>query len=733
MKRSYTDSAKVKKRMYITLCGVFFLLLVLTIRLSYIMIFKSDEYSELAVEQWTSEVKISAKRGKILDRNGEELAISANVYRVDFDLNAIRDYNKENGTTNEQLAEKIAKALDTEYETVLKKLEYRLPSGKAAGAAIMSRRIEKEYADNVRELNITGVMVSPDTKRYYPNGSFLSHVLGTTNSDGVGLNGIELQYDSILSGKAGVRITEIADSNAETTSIISRFTAPVDGKDVALTIDNTIQYFAEKIAEIALKEHNADAVTILVMNPNNGEVLAMANMPDFDPNTPYEGAEGYTGETVSDKVQKMWRNRSVSDSFEPGSIFKIVTASAALEEGLAGGEETYDCGGGAYILGQYVKCWKHGGHGTQTFDEILQNSCNVAFMQLGEKLGAETLNKYIKLFGLGSKSGVDLPGETPGIVKKTEKITELDLATIAFGQTNTVNCIQFLTAVNTVANGGDLIQPHLVKEITYIDSKGNTVTDEIFEPTVSNGFLSESTINRMRSVLEKTVHYGSPKATYMEGYGIAGKTGTAQKVNSQTGGYGAGYIASFVGFAPYTNPQISVLISVDNPKNGEYYGGRVAAPLANMLFTELFNYIDLTEFNLDESLKIERGVVPETRGLDFNEARQVLVDAGFEVELEENEDGDLGSTVIDMLPKPGYSVSLGTKITLYTGSGSTYNKDIIIPDFTGYSKEETEKILASLGIKGEFQGTGNVVISQDVEFGEILKSGDTINFTLGKL
>ncbi len=733
MKRSYTDTAKVKKRMYITLCAVFFLLLVLTIRLSYIMIFKSDEYSELAVEQWTSEVKISAKRGKILDRNGEELAISANVYRVDFDLNAIRDYNKENGTTNEELATKISEALGTEYDAVLKKLEYRLPSGKAAGAAIMSRRIEKEYADNVKELNITGVIVSPDTKRYYPNGSFLSHVLGTTNSDGVGLNGIELQYDSILSGTAGVRITEIADSNNETTSIISRFTAPIDGKDVVLTIDSTIQYFAEKIAGIALKEHNADAVTILVTNPNNGEVLAMANMPDFNPNTPYEGVDSYNGETVAEKVQKMWRNRSVSDSFEPGSIFKIVTASAALEEGLAGGNETYECSGGLHIADRYVKCWKRGGHGTQTFDEILQNSCNVAFMQLGEKLGAEKLNEYIKKFGLGSKSGVDLPGEASGIIKKTEKITELDLATIAFGQTNTVNCIQFLTAVNTVANGGNVIQPHLVKEITYIDSSGNTVVDEIFDSTIRGGFLSEATINRMRSVLEKTVHYGSPKATYMEGYGIAGKTGTAQKVNSETGGYGAGYIASFVGFAPYNNPQISVLISVDNPKNGEYYGGRVAAPLANMLFTELFNYIDLTEFHLDESLKIEKGVVPEIRGLDFNEARQVLVGAGFEVELEENENEDLGSTVIDMLPKPGYSVSLGTKITLYTGSGSTYNKDIIVPDFTGYSKEKTEEILASLGIKGEFQGTGNIVVKQDVEFGEIVKSGDIINFTLGKL
>ena len=354
-------------------------------------------------------------------------------------------------------------------------------------------------------------------------------------------------------------------------------------------------------------------------------------------------------------------------------------------------------------------------------------------MQLGEKLGAETLNKYIKLFGLGSKSGVDLPGETPGIVKKTEKITELDLATIAFGQTNTVNCIQFLSAVNTVANGGNLIQPHLVKEISHIDSTGNTVTDETFEPNITSGFLSEETINRMRSALEKTVHYGSPKATYMEGYGIAGKTGTAQKVNSETGGYGAGYIASFVGFAPYNDPQISVLISVDNPKNGEYYGGRVAAPLANMLFTELFNYIDLTKFNLDESLKIEKAVVPEVRGLDYSEARKMLMDNGFEVELGENDGEDAGSVVTDMLPKPGYSISSGSKITLYTGSGTTYNKDIIVPDFTGYSKEEAQEILQSLGIKGEFQGEGTVIVGQNVEFGEIVKDGDTINFTLGKL
>lgn len=725
MKKNYRDKAIVKKRMYMTLCTIWILLFILTLRLSYIMIFKGSEYSKLAVEQWTSEVKIAAKRGKILDRNGKELAVSANVYRVDFDLNAIRDFNKEHGTTNEELAVKISQALSITKEEVLKKLEFRLPSGALAGSAILVRRIEKENADKVKELQITGVIVSPDTKRYYTNDNFLSHVLGTTNSDGVGLNGVELKYDKILSGTPGLRITEIGGEKNDFPYTVSKFTAPVDGKDVILTIDEQIQYFAEKTAEIGLRSNNADAVSVVVMNPNNGEILAMANKPDFNPNTPYEGAENFPGNTSSDKLQKMWRNRVVSDSFEPGSIFKIITASAALETGVAGGDETYSCSGGLHIADRYIKCWKRGGHGSLTFDEILQNSCNVGFMQVGAKVGKEKLNEYIKKFGLGKKSGVDLPGEASGIIKKTESITDMDLATISFGQTNTVNSIQFMAAVNTVANGGTLIQPHVMKEVSYIDENGNKGTQSSFDPKLAKNVLNKTTVDRMRAALEKTVHFGSPKATYMEGYGIAGKTGTAQKVNPETGGYGNGYVASFVGFAPYDNPQISVMISVDNPKNGEYYGGRVAAPLANILFTDILNYINLSGFNLSGVPKPEEIVVPEIRNLSVQEAKKALNDAKFEVEVE----GD-GSKVKDMLPKPGYKVNLGSKVTIYTDESTNYNKNVIVPDFTGISKQEAEEILSQIGLKGEFQGQGNI-IKQNITPYDVVDSGSTIKLTLG--
>ena len=373
MKRSYRDMAIIRKRLSFILAFIIIMCFILSIRLSYVMIVKGPEYAELAVEQWTNEVKISARRGKILDRDLNELAVSSNVYRVDFNLNAIRSYTKKTGKTNEELALEISKVLEMDKDTVLKKLEFKLPSGAPAGAAILARRIEKEKADKVKELEIPGVMVSPDTQRYYPNDNFLSHVLGTTNSDGVGLNGIELKYDRVLSGSPGLKITEMVKDGAEYPYTISRFTAPVDGKDVVLTIDEKLQYFAEQIAEIGLVHHNADAASVIIMNPNNGEILAMSNKPDFNPNKPYDGAENFSGNTSSDRIQKMWRNRSVSDSFEPGSIFKIITASAAVQEGVAGKDETYTCSGGLQKGDRFIKCWKRGGHGTQTFEEIIQN------------------------------------------------------------------------------------------------------------------------------------------------------------------------------------------------------------------------------------------------------------------------------------------------------------------------------------------------------------------------
>ena len=365
------------------------------------MIVKRDEYSSRAEEQWTSEVSIDARRGRILDRNGVELAVSANVYRIDFDLNSVRQYLKNNSLTNADIAGKIADAVAMEESKVMEKLETKLASGANAGSATLIRRIEKEAADKVNNLNIDGVIVSPDTKRYYPKGEFLAHVLGSTNVDGQGLTGVELQYNEHLSGVPGVRISEIERNEENLSYTISNFTEPIDGKDVTLTIDSKIQAIAEKVAEKGLVDNQAKRVSIMVMNPNNGEILAMVNKPDFDPNNPFDGFEDFSGETDGEKLQKMWRNSLVNDTFEPGSIFKVVTMVTALEEGIASESDTFECGGSLQVGSHTIKCWKTSGHGSQILPQILQNSCNVGFMKLGEKIGKETLNEYIKKLGFG--------------------------------------------------------------------------------------------------------------------------------------------------------------------------------------------------------------------------------------------------------------------------------------------------------------------------------------------
>lgn len=682
------------------------------------MIFKSSEYAKMAADQWTSEVKIDAKRGRILDTNGKELAVSANVYRIDFDLNAIRTFCEKRNTTTADLAVKISEAVGMDKSEVLKKLEFKLPSGAKAGSATLVRRIEKEQADKVKALKINGVLVSPDTKRYYPNNEFLAHVLGTTNSDGKGLGGVELKYDKELSGVPGVKLTEIDRRSDELPYTISSFTPPVDGKDITLTIDEKIQSFAEKAAEIALNDNKAKATSVIVMNPKNGEILAMVNKPDFNPNKPYEGAEKFEGDTIKDKIQKMWRNRSVSDTFEPGSIFKVITAIAALEEGTGGGSETYNCGGSTVVLNRTIKCWKRTGHGTESFADIIKNSCNVGFIEVGKKLGKEKLNEYIKKFGFGKVSGVDLPGEARGIVKSTQSITDVDLATISFGQTNTVNPIQFMTSVNAIANGGTLIQPHVMKDISHVDENGKKVIDSTFNAKTEK-IVSEEKTAELRSYLERVVTEGSAKKAFIEGYHIAGKTGTAQKVNN--GKYEAGkYISSFVGMAPSNDPKITIMISIDEPSNGEYYAGVVTSPVARILLNDIFNYLEPNALSKDNSgVSLNDVIIPEIRGKKVEEAKKILKENKIEFEIEGSD-----QYIVDINPKPGYTIKEGTKINLYTGSNDNYNKDVVVPDVKGYSKEGATKILNKAGLKVSFEGEG-IVGEQSIEPNELVQK-DTI-------
>ncbi|NOH16344.1 stage V sporulation protein D [Clostridium cochlearium] len=721
-KKNYRDKVLSKKRMFLVLMILAVLFTGLMGRLIFVMVYKSPDYKKAAIDQWTSEVEISAKRGRILDRNGNELAISANVYRIDLDLNALRSTMKTKKLTTEDVASKLAEALEMEKEDVVKVIEKKLPNGLPYGSATLKRRIEKSMADKVKELDLWGVIVSADTKRYYPNENYLAHVLGHTNSDGDGLAGIEMQYNSVLSGKPGKRIAELDNTRSrQLPYVISEFTKPEDGKDVVLTIDEMIQHFCEKAATQALSDNKAKAVSIMAMNPNNGEILALVNKPDYNPNNPW--VEGKT----SEELQKMWRNRAISDTFEPGSIFKVITSTAALEENLVSEEDRFYCKGSTVIGKRTVRCWKSGGHGSQTFVEILKNSCNVGFTELGKKIGKENLYKYIRKFGFGEKTGVDVPGEALGIIKNPANISELDLATISFGQTNTVSIVQYLSAFNAVANGGKLIKPHFLKEIqSYDEETGVKKTEKKFEDYNEKKILSEEKTAQLRGYLEKVISEGGGKKAFIEGYTIGGKTGTAQKVID--GKYGhQKYISSFAGMAPAEKPQITLFVSIDEPDPSNYYAGQIAAPVAQQVFNDIFNYLSIkgnaSDSEIAESLKKDI-VIPEIRGLKKAEALKILKEQKLDYNIDEK-----GDYITDMNPKPGYTVKEGSKIVLYTGKTSNYNRVVAVPDIRGYTIENASKLLNSLGLKITYSGSG-LIYEQSVKEDEEVPKGTTIHVKL---
>lgn len=720
-KKTYIDRATIKRRMFMVLCILFVLFFLLTVRLTYLMVFQSEKYKSIANEQWTSQVKIDAKRGKILDRNGNELALSANVYRVDLDMNTLRTTMSKKKLTQDQVAEKLSKALDMDVKDVNTVLNKKLKSGLPLATAILARRIEKENADKVRALNLLGVNISEDTKRYYPNGNFLSQVIGHTNSDGVGLTGVELKYDSYLKGKAGELVSETDQKSQYLPYTISKYTKPENGKDVVLTIDEMIQHFAEKAALDAMKVNKAKAVSIIVMDPNTGEILAMANTPGYDLNNPWKDGASY------DELQASWRNRAVSDTFEPGSIFKVITASAALSEKVVNEKSSFNCTGSLKVGGRTIRCWKTSGHGQQNFIDILKNSCNVGFMKVGALLGKERLNKYIYNFGLGKKTGVDLPGEASGIVKSTKTITESDLATISFGQTDTVSCIQYLTAFNAVANGGTLITPHVMKKIVGYDDNDNENYKQEYSNYNKRKILDSEVAKTLRGYLEQVVSKGGGAKAFIDGYHIAGKTGTAQKISGK-GTYADGkYIASFVGMAPADNPKVTVMISIDEPDPSNYYAGQIAAPVAKQIFYDIFNYYSIKSDASPEDTKnslLKDIMIPEVRGLLVENAKKILRENHLDFQIE-----GTGKYITKIVPAPGMYVKEGTKLLLYSDNKDNYNKVVVVPNFVGMTKEKAEDVLKNLGLKGEFTGSG-MVTEQSIAEGEEVNKGTAIKLNL---
>ncbi|MFT5871328.1 MAG: stage V sporulation protein D (sporulation-specific penicillin-binding protein) [Clostridium sp.] len=689
------------------------------------MIVKGKEYKERAILQWTSDVRISPKRGRILDRNGKELAISANVFRVDLDLNSLRDTTKKNKLTMSDIAPGLAEILGMESKDVLSILTKTNSKGKAIGAAILKRRIDKPMADKIADFskkqNLRGIVITGDTKRYYPNENFLANVLGHTNSDGNGLTGVELYYNKYLSGVPGIKISETDRKSEELPYTISDYTKPVDGKDVVLTIDQMIQYFCEKAAEQAMIDNKAAAVTIIAMNPKNGEILGVVNKPDYNPNDPWDLSKSF------DENQKAWRNRAVSDTFEPGSIFKVVTATAAMEEGLVKESDKFVCNGSTVVSGRAIKCWKTTGHGEQNFIDILKNSCNVGFMELGRRLGPEKLNKYISLFGFGKRTGIDLNGEASGIVRKTKDMTPLDLAVTSFGQGNTLSCIQYLSAFNAIANGGKLITPHVMKEIVAYDDSKNKQVLQTFSNYNERKIVDEPTAKLLRNYLEQVVESGGGKKAFIAGYHIAGKTGTAQKINTTGPGYAPQkYVSSFAGMAPANDPQISILINIDEPDPSNYYGGQIATVVGKQVFNDIFNYLSIkSDASSEEIAKslLKDIIVPELRGLKKADAQKLLKTNNLKAKL-----SDDGEIITDMTPKPGYTVKEGTEIILHTDKRAESSNTVMVPNIKGNSPEVTSALLNSLGLKVQFIGNG-VASEQSIEGSEV-KKGTTVTVHL---
>ncbi len=576
-----------KRNLLLVLFVIVLVAVLLEVRIFYLMVPGSGRLSAAAQELHERERVIKAERGKIYDRNGVVLADNMPVCTISVIHNQINN------------AEEVIKVLCDELE--LSEAYVRKRVEKYSAIETIKTNVEKEVADKIRAYELDGVMVDEDYRRYYPYGSLASKVLGFTGSDNQGILGLEVKYDFWLKGENGKILTMATAHGMEIPDMAETMVTPVTGNSIKTSLDVVIQSYAEQIASKVFEAKSAKRVSIVVMNPQNGEMYAMVNVPEYDLNHPYELTEVYTaGYTPSELTQEkktellnqMWRNSCISDTYEPGSAFKVVTATAAFEHGVLKLTDRFHCPGYKIVADRRIRCHKVQGHGSQSFVEAIMNSCNPAFMEIGARTGIDQMYDTFRKLGLFQKTGIDLPGEASSIMHKAENVGEVELATVSFGQSFQITPLQLMSAVSTVVNGGKRITPHFVTEV--VNNAGVTVktVDGIRE----SGVISEETSEMMRTVLEKVVSEGTGHNAYLEGMSIGGKTATSEKLPRRSGKY----IASFIGFAPAQNPSVIAMVIIDEPQ-GQYYGGTIAAPVMAELFDVVLPY-----------LGIERAVVPET-------------------------------------------------------------------------------------------------------------------------
>ncbi|MBE5812663.1 MAG: PASTA domain-containing protein [Clostridiales bacterium] len=700
---------KTKKRMLILLAVTVGLFLLLLGRVAWVQIVDSKWLQQEAYESQTRDRVISSKRGTIYSSDENILAVSTSIETVSVIPAQVNE--------PEIIAAKLSEILGLDYEETLAKVKTN------QSIVTIQKRVEKEKTDLIREWILEtkneGIKIDESVERIYPNNNLASHVLGFVGTDSQGLYGIEKKYDEILTGTPG-RIIAETDGRGNTIPFSSEsYYAAQDGASLVLSIDSTIQHFAEKYLEQAVIDNEcAKGGVAIVMEPNTGDILAMSVKPDYDLNNPfgpYNAEQELTWETIPSNEKKiiresMWRNTAISDTYEPGSTFKVLTSAIGLDLGLVSENDRFVCTGRITVGGATMKCWRYyRPHGSQTLTESLMNSCNPAFINLGLRIGKEQFNKYVEAFGLTEKTGIDLPGETKGIFHGVQKMGEVELATSAFGQRFQVTPIGLVTAVSSMANGGKLMKPRIVKEIR--NSEGEIISK--IEPEVIRQVISEVTANKVKTMMEAVVAEGTGGNAYIKGYDVGGKTGTAEQ------GIGAAtwYVASFVGIAPVENPEMVVLVALFDPQGESHGGGAIAAPVVKQIVEDSLQYLQIQKKSDYETSTV---VVPDLKGYTIAQAKEILTKAKLTYSVQ-----GTGEKIIDQIPKSGANVIENSKIILYTEEDMK-KVTVTVPNVIGKSFEEAKTLLDAVGLSINAEGLG-FATEQSPVADTVVEKGSIIN------
>ena len=723
-----------RKRVIIIMAAATILFAVLILRTAWHQIIKGEELSRAALEQQTSDNTVRAKRGKIYDRNYKVLASNTSVETISIDPKNLRTSLEKVSLSVQTFADDIAGILELDSQDVANKVN------KQSSFEYIKKKVDKDKADEVRtyleQKKVSGVSFVDDVKRYYPYNNLASHVIGFVGDDNQGLEGIESVFDNQLSGIPGRVVSTRDTAGIESGNDYESYIEAQDGCSVVLTIDEVIQSYVEKHLEQArISNKLEEGAAAIVMDVNTGEVLAMATKPDYDLNAPFEITEAIEEKNPNIKeelkslngmeyvtkfnqaIQTVRRNKAVVDSYEPGSTFKSVVASTSLETGSCTLSDSFNCGGSVQVGPHLIHCANRSGHGHQTFAEAVQNSCNPAFISIGQKIGRTEFLKNARAFGFFEETGIELPGETAGVGFVESNFTEVDLATSSFGQSITVTPLQMITAVSAIANGGTLYKPHLVKEIVNSDN----IVIEKKEPEKVRQVISEETSRTMCSILESVVSKGGGKNAYIAGYRIAGKTGTSEKIPRGNGNY----VASFIGFAPADDPKVACLVILDQPADDmPYYGGVIAAPVVKNILEETLQYIGVEpKYNEDEKKFVEVEV-PDVSGKSVEEAQKVFKEAGFEIRTK-----GTGKVITDQIPKAHTRLTTGSTVVVYL-DGTEISRNITIPDVKNMSASEAAATIVSSGLNARVKGvsgSGTAVCSaQNPAAGTIVEPGTVV-------